>query len=292
MPKLRINLIKNYIFNGTTVAAPSLSSGLYIVATPIGSLKDITIRALEVLSGVDIVLCEDTRHSAKLLNAYGIKAKLMPYHDHNGENMRPYVVDKLREGLSLALISDAGTPLIADPGFKLVRDLAKEGFTVTPIAGASALITALSVAGLPTDCFLFDGFLPSKQQARLTRLEKLKSIDATLVFYESANRLNETLQDALSILGEREAVVARELTKMHEELRRGTLSTLITEDDLKGEIVLIIAPPDVQTMSEDKIDALLAKALLSMSVKEAAHMVSEATGLAKRPLYQRALELK
>jgi 16S rRNA (cytidine1402-2'-O)-methyltransferase len=283
----------SYLLHGAKIPAAKPPCGLYIVATPIGNLKDITIRALETLAGCDVIACEDTRHSGKLLAAYGIKNTLLSYHDHNGEAMRPVILAKLREGQAIALISDAGTPLIADPGFKLVREIASEGFQVFPIAGASALTSALSAAGLPTDSFLFDGFLPPKQAARIARLEVLKPLKATLVFYETAGRIHDVLADIQAVLGNREAVLAREITKMHEEFRRGTVEELLNNEvDPRGELVLMIAASNVEELDEAAIDDKLREALKNSSLKEAAAIVSIATGVSKRTLYQRALDLK
>jgi 16S rRNA (cytidine1402-2'-O)-methyltransferase len=284
---------KTFTINGKSTQAPEIPPGLYIVATPIGNLKDITLRALETLAAVDIIACEDTRHSGRLLQFYGIKNQLLPYHDHNGEEMRPVLLKKLAEGLRVALISDAGTPLIADPGYKLVREAASLNVTVTPIAGASALTSALSAAGLPTDSFLFDGFLPPKQAARRARLEELKPLKATLVFYETAGRIDEVLVDIEAVLGNREAVLAREITKLHEEFRRGLISELLENPIApRGEIVLMVAASQEALHDAASIDVMINEALKHGSLKEAAAIVAEATGISKRSLYQRALELK
>ena len=218
---------------------------LYLVATPIGNLADITHRALQVLKDVDLIACEDTRHTNKLLNHYGIGTKTISYHEHNEQQRATQLIDKLKEGSDIAVVSDAGTPSISDPGFRLVRAAIENDVNVVPVPGPSALISALVAAGLPTDEFFFAGFLPSRPNARRTRLTELQSVPGTLIFYEAPHRLVATLKDALEVLGEREAVVARELTKLHEEIRRGRLSQLTAyyadkKSDIRGEIVVLI----------------------------------------------------
>jgi len=218
---------------------------LYLVATPIGNLADITHRALQVLKDVDLIACEDTRHTHKLLNHYGITTKTISYHEHNEQHRATDLIDRLKQGTSIAVVSDAGTPSISDPGFRLVRAAIENDIPVVPIPGPSALITALIAAGLPTDEFFFAGFLPARTNARRARLSELQSVPGTLIFYEAPHRLAETLKDAYEILGEREAVVARELTKLHEEIRRGRLSALTADytdakQDIRGEIVVLI----------------------------------------------------
>ena len=217
---------------------------LYLVATPIGNLADITHRALQVLNDVDLIACEDTRHTHKLLNHYGINTKTIRYHEHNEQQRAAELIDRLKQGTSIAVVSDAGTPSISDPGFRLVCAAIENEIVVVPVPGPSALITALIAAGLPTDEFFFAGFLPSRTSARRTRLTELQSIPGTLIFYEAPHRLATTLADAYEILGEREAVVARELTKLHEEIRRGLLSKLTADytekTDIRGEIVVLI----------------------------------------------------
>lgn len=221
-----------------------MSGTLYLVATPIGNLADITHRAIQVLQHVSLIACEDTRHTHKLLQHYGIKTKTISYHDHNEQQRAVQLIDLLNQGSDVAVVSDAGTPSISDPGFRLVRAAIENGVPVVPVPGPSALISALVVAGLPTDEFFFAGFLPSKLNARRARLAELKSVPGTLIFYEAPHRLSATLKDAYEILGEREAVVARELTKLHEEIRRGRLSELANhyenEDNARGEIVVLI----------------------------------------------------
>ena len=217
---------------------------LYLVATPIGNLADITLRALQVLKDVDLIACEDTRHTHKLLNHYDINTKTISYHEHNDQQRAAELIERLKQGSNIAVVSDAGTPSISDPGFRLVRAAIESGITVVPVPGPSALISALIAAGLPTDEFFFAGFLPARANARRARLLELNSVPGTLIFYEAPHRLAETLKDAHEILGEREAVVARELTKLHEEIRRGRLSELAADyaekKDIRGEIVVLI----------------------------------------------------
>ena len=274
----------------------AVAPGLYVVSTPIGNLRDITLRALDILGGVEEVLAEDTRVASKLLSAYGIKARLSPYHDHNGAERRPGLLKRLEDGGRIALVSDAGTPLVSDPGWKLVHEALEHGIKVYPVPGASALLAGLVASGLPSDRFLFAGFLPPKSGARRTEIESLKQVPATLVFYESGPRLAESLADLAGVLGDREAAVARELTKLFEETRRGTLARLAAHYDEagppRGEIVLLVGPPkDVAATAAD-IDAALRVALNEMPTKAAASSVAEALGLPKRDVYQRALQLK
>lgn len=274
----------------------AVAPGLYVVSTPIGNLRDITLRALDILGGAEEVLAEDTRVASKLLSAYGIKARLSPYHDHNGAERRPGLLKRLEEGGRIALISDAGTPLVSDPGWKLVHEALEHGIKVYPVPGASALLAGLVASGLPSDRFLFAGFLPPKSGARRTEIESLKQVPATLVFYESGPRLAESLADLASVLGDREAAVARELTKLFEETRRGTLAELAVHYDEagppRGEIVLLVGPPKKVQATAADIDAALRVALNEMPTKAAASSVAEALGLPKRDVYQRALQLK
>ncbi len=278
----------------------SLDAGLYIVSTPIGNLSDITLRALEVLGDADTVLCEDQRVTRKLLCAHGISAKTMTYHEHNAEKQRPKVIKKLSEGAVLALVTDAGTPLISDPGYKLVSDVRREGFDVIPVPGPSALLAALVGSAMPTDRFLFAGFLPPKRGSRQSKLSSLANYDMTLVFYESGNRLEKMLKDVFSIMGDRQVTVARELTKKFEEFITGSLQGILQDlevrGQLKGEIVVIVGPPtesNVQKMDDDVLDEMLGEALgnMGMSVRDASAYVAEETGVQKRKLYARALAL-
>ena len=272
-----------------------LAAGLYVVATPIGNLRDITLRALDVLAQADLVLGEDTRVTGKLLHAYGISAKLERHDEHAAERARPKAMAALAEGKRVALVSDAGTPLISDPGYRLVREVAAEGHAVFPVPGASALVAGLSAAGLPTDRFLFVGFPPPKSAARRTFLADLAGIRATLVFYEGGSRLADSLADMAAVLGEREAVVCRELTKLYETIYRGPLSTLAADPRLdapKGEIVILVeAGRETEATAEDA-DAALADALTRLKPADAAAEVAKALGLSRRDLYRRAMELK
>lgn len=264
------------------------------MATPIGNLGDITLRALETLAGADLIACEDTRVTKKLLDRYAIATPLTPYHDHNAAKARPALLARLADGAAIALVSDAGTPLISDPGYKLVCAAQDAGHTVTALPGASAPLAALAVAGLPTDQFLFAGFLPAKQAARRARIAELGRIPATLVVFETGPRLAAALEDLAAGLGPREAVICRELTKLHEEVRRGDLAALaqaFAGGEPRGEIVLVIAPPEAPRASADDADNLLRAALARVSLKDAVGEVAEVTGLSRRTLYQRALEL-
>jgi 16S rRNA (cytidine1402-2'-O)-methyltransferase len=287
---------RRYTLAGQAIEAPRLAAGLYLVATPIGNLRDITLRALEMLAAAELVACEDTRVTRKLFDHYGLSAPLMPYHDHNAETARPKILARIAAGDAVALVSDAGTPLISDPGFKLVRDAAAAGLPVTAAPGASAAVMALTVAGLPTDRFFFEGFLPSRSAARRTRIAELARIPATLVLYESGPRLGDAFGDLAEGLGARDAAVCRELTKLHEEVRRGTLETLARhyagDAETRGEIAIVIAPGDAPPPSgADEIDALLRAALTRVSLKDAVAEVAAATGEQRRAVYSRALEL-
>lgn len=278
------------------INANPVAPGLYLVATPIGNLDDITLRALHVLKSAHIIACEDTRTSGVLLRHYGINTPTLSYHEHNGDAMRPKLLARLAAGEIVALISDAGTPLISDPGYKLVRDVADAGHAVIPIPGASSLLSALIASGLPTNLFTFLGFLPHKQQARRSLLASHSHTSHTLIAFESPGRLPDTLADMHEIWGDdRELSVARELTKKFEEHRRGTVAALAAHYAAagapKGEIVLIIGPGPEKTTSAGDIDQLLKQALATHSVKDAAQLVASATGMPKRELYQRALHL-
>jgi 16S rRNA (cytidine1402-2'-O)-methyltransferase len=273
-----------------------LSPGLYLVSTPIGNLGDMTLRALDALAGADAVLCEDTRVTAKLLARHGIAAALVPYHDHNAATMRPRLVERLKQGQALALVSDAGTPLISDPGYKLVRAALAAGIAVTSLPGASAILAALQLSGLPPDRFCFLGFLPAKAQARRRTIEEARKIPATLVFYETAPRLVSSLADMKDVLGDRPAAVARELTKLFEEVRRGTLAELVAHyreaGPPKGELAVVVGPPEAAASSAASLDHDLAAALARMSLKQAVTSVARASGLRRKLVYARALALK
>jgi 16S rRNA (cytidine1402-2'-O)-methyltransferase len=273
-----------------------LAAGLYLVATPIGNLSDISLRALSILARTPLIAAEDTRHSKKLLSHFGIDTPLTPYHEHNAERERPKLLARIRAGYAVALISDAGTPLVSDPGYKLVREALDEGLTVTSIPGPSATLAALTSAGLPTDTFLFAGFLPPKSGARQTRLAALKDVPATLILFETAPRLAKALADMAEVLGPREAVIARELTKLHETVLRGTLDTLagdLAAQTVKGEVVVVIAPPRAEETEIDdaRILADLKAALKTQSFRDAVHGVTEAHGLKRARVYELGLSL-
>src|ERR1700729_3336930 len=264
---------RNYAINGQRLTAPKPAAGLYLVATPIGNLGDVTLRALEVLAGVDLIACEDTRITRRLTERYAISAQLKQYHEHKAALARPKILEHLARGASIALVSDAGTPLISDPGFKLVREVCAAGHAVIALPGPSSVLAALSVAALPTDRFFFEGFLPPKQVARRTRLTELARIDATLVMFESGNRVQDTLADLADIMGARDGAVCREMTKMHEEIRRAPLAELAKAAgtlETRGEFVLVIGPPAAgsQIMAEDALDDLLRSQLQRASVKD------------------------
>jgi 16S rRNA (cytidine1402-2'-O)-methyltransferase len=269
-----------------------LAPGLYLVATPIGNLADITLRALSVLARADVILCEDTRHSRTLLAHFRIETPTRPYHEHNAARERPRVLADLETGRRVALISDAGTPLISDPGFKLVRASLEAGHRVEALPGPSAALTALGVAGLPTDAFFFAGFLPPKSAARRARIAELKDIPATLVFFEAPSRVTETLADLSVVLGGREAALTRELTKLHEEVLRSPLPQLaeqLAEKPIKGEAVIVVGPPQAGEVTDDEIAALLEGALRQMSLRDAAKVVAEALGVPKTRVYDLGL---
>ncbi|OFX13750.1 MAG: 16S rRNA (cytidine(1402)-2'-O)-methyltransferase [Alphaproteobacteria bacterium RIFOXYD12_FULL_60_8] len=269
---------------------------LAIVATPIGNMGDITRRAEETLRQAHLIACEDTRVTGKLLQRLGIKTPMTPYHEHNAAQVRPKLIERMKCGETVALVSDAGTPLISDPGYKLVTACREENVTVTTLPGASALLAALTLAGLPTDRFLFAGFLPDKSAARTAVARELSATPATLVFYESPRRLAACLADLAAVLGPRPASVCRELTKLYEEVRSAPLDELAAHyaaaETPKGEVVLVIGPPQVEAPTEADLDGLLRQALRSLSLKEAAQAVAEATGLPKRQVYACALEIK
>ncbi|HEY1735759.1 MAG TPA: 16S rRNA (cytidine(1402)-2'-O)-methyltransferase [Methylovirgula sp.] len=282
---------------GLRAEAEPLPPGLHVVATPIGNLADISLRALATLAAADAVIAEDTRVTKKLLAHYGIATPLVAYHEHNAEVMRPHLLARLATGAALALVSDAGTPLVSDPGYRLVGGALNQGTPVTSVPGASAVLAALVVAGLPTDRFFFEGFLPPRSAARRQRIAELASIPGTLVFFESPHRAAETLVDLHAVLGDRQAALARELTKHFETVRRGALgelaSLLATEEPPKGEIVLLVGPPAAQEPVIDaaELDLKISKALENLSVKDAAAVVSAETGQPRRKVYARAVEL-
>jgi 16S rRNA (cytidine1402-2'-O)-methyltransferase len=279
------------------IARP-LPPGLYLVATPIGNLGDVTLRALSVLARADVIAAEDTRHSKKLLSHFGLRGELVPYHEHNAERERPKLLARLRAGRSVALISDAGTPLISDPGYRLVREALDQGLMVTSIPGPSAPLAALTSSGLPTDTFLFVGFLPPKSGPRRARLEALKDLPATLVLFETAPRLAKSLADMADLLGAREAAICKELTKLHEGVTRGRLDALAAaaaeRDALKGEFVVVVAPPaaDADEPSDEMIKEQLVKALKLDSFRDAVRSVAEALNVSRARVYELGLKLK
>ncbi|MDO9382339.1 MAG: 16S rRNA (cytidine(1402)-2'-O)-methyltransferase [Hyphomicrobiaceae bacterium] len=275
--------------------AQVLPPALYLVATPIGNLSDISLRALTVLARADVIYCEDTRHSRTLLAHYAIDTVLKPYHEHNASSQRAHILDDLAAGRAVALISDAGTPLISDPGFKLVREAAAAQHDIIAIPGASATLTALTAAGLPTDAFFFAGFLPTRDGARQTRIKELVSVPGTLVFFEAPTRIGETLRDLASVLGDRPAAVARELTKLHEDVRRGPLAELAdaySKGDTRGEIVILVGPPGPIAVTDELVAGKLKAALETMSLRDAARVVSEVLGVPKARVYEIGLTLK
>lgn len=275
----------------------SFIKGLYLVATPIGNIRDISARAIEILTQATVVACEDTRVTAKLFSLLGISVPLTPYHEHNADKVRPQLIKRLKAGELIALVSDAGTPLISDPGYRLVQDCIAEDIYVTAVPGASAVLTALQLSGLPCHRFLFSGFLPAKTAARKKELSELSAVPATLVFYETAPRLLATLKDSFDVLGDRNAAVTRELTKKFEQTVRGTLSELIEfykeNGQPKGEIVFLIGPPDKdQKPNLDQVTTILKQALNHMSLKDAVTDTAIRTGQNKKQVYEIALMLK
>jgi 16S rRNA (cytidine1402-2'-O)-methyltransferase len=286
---------RSYAPFGSPLPAPRAKPGLYLVATPIGNLGDVTLRALEILAGADVIACEDTRVTRKLTGRFGIATPLTPYHEHNAAAARPKLLARLAEGQAVALVSDAGTPLISDPGYRLVREAVAAGRRVTVLPGASSVLTALSLAGLPTDRFFFEGFLPPKPAARQKRIAQLARIPATLVLFETGPRIAAALADLAAGLGVRDAAICRELTKLHEEVRRGTLDALAADyaagRETRGEFVIVIAPPGEQAVAPGDLDALLRQALARASLKDAVGEVALATGRPRREVYRRALAL-
>lgn len=287
---------RHYVLGGARFLARPLEPGLHVVATPIGNLRDMTLRAVETMAAASLVACEDSRVTRRLVDHFALAVKLVPYHEHNAAEMRPKLLARLAAGESVALVSDAGTPLVSDPGFKLVEAAREAGHRVIPVPGPSAVMAALVAAGLPTDAFFFAGFLPPKTAGRRGRARALAAVPGSLVFFETGPRLAASLADLAAELGDRQAAVCRELTKLHEEVRRGTLSALAADyaaaPDPKGEIVVVVGPPgEAPPPADTDIEAMLRAALAGGSVKDAAAAVATATGLPKRDLYQRALLL-
>ncbi len=277
------------------ISERGLEPGLYVVSTPIGNLGDITLRALAVLNSADLICAEDTRRSGKLLSHFGIRAPVRAYHEHNAERERPKLLRALAEGQSVALVSDAGTPLISDPGYRLVEACLDEGRRVFAVPGAAAPVTALVAAGLPTDTFTFAGFLPAKKVARRARLGELAAMPGTLIFFEAQSRIGASLNDMAEVLGARPAAVARELTKLHEEVVRGTLPELSERFEgqtVKGELVVVVGPGVASEVSDADIVARLSDVLADASLRDAARLVANETGAAKSRVYDLALQVK
>lgn len=288
---------RRYSIKGVAFEAESLAPGLHVTSTPIGHLADISLRAVNALAAADEILCEDTRVTGKLLQRYGINTRLVPYHDHNAAKLRPRILAELQAGKALVLVSDAGTPLVSDPGFKLARAVIEAGLPLHVIPGASAPLAALALSGLPSDRFMFAGFLPEKQGERRRVLDELKAVPATLIFFESPRRIVAALADITERLGPRPVAVTRELTKLYEEALRGEaleVARLLSErDSIKGEITLVVAPPgDAPPPAQDTLDAALLEAAATMPAGKAAAEIAHRFGLAKKELYERLLILK
>jgi 16S rRNA (cytidine1402-2'-O)-methyltransferase len=289
--------VKGYLLNGVEMSPPALDAGLYVAATPIGNLADVTIRALETLAAADFIACEDTRVTSRLTKRYGIVTPLVVYREHNAERQRPRLLAEIANGKAVALVSDAGTPLVSDPGYRLVTEALAAGHKVVPIPGPSALLAGLMGAGLATDTFLFAGFLPPRSAARRTRLGELAAVPATLIFYEAPQRVAATLKDMADVLGgDRPAAVARELTKIFETFRHDRLKALAAEfadaPTPKGEVTILVGPPGAGTIDEAAIDAMLRQRLGQLSPSRAVAEVAAATGAPRSVVYARALALK
>jgi 16S rRNA (cytidine1402-2'-O)-methyltransferase len=288
---------RQFVVAGHAIPAGRIAPGLHIVATPIGNLADVTIRALSTLAGADLVYCEDTRMSRRLLERYAIRVPVSAYHEHNAQRLRPVILEQLKGGGRLALVSDAGMPLISDPGYKLVRECVEEGFPVHVVPGPSAPLMALVLSGLPTDRFTFAGFLPNRSGARRTMLAGLAGHGASLIFFDTAPRVAASLADIAEVLGDPPVALARELTKMHEEVLRGRASevaaAIAARGGLKGEITLVVAPPEPADLADDaEIDEALSAALAEMTPGKAASQLARRFGRPRRELYRRALALK
>ena len=288
---------RSFRLHNMAVPARPLEPALYLVATPIGNLGDITLRALETLAGADVLACEDTRVTRVLLDRYGIQNRPSAYHEHNADEVGPRLLQALEAGKSVALVSDAGTPLVSDPGYRLAQSAIEAGYRVVPIPGASAPLAALVGSGLPNDAFLFAGFLPTKDKARRDRLAEFAAAPATLMFFESPHRIGAALVAAADVLGgDRLASVCRELTKTYEEFRRGTLAELAAHyaevDNVKGEIVLVIGPPPERPVEQADVDAILRDLSKTLPTAKAAAEAARLTGLPRKELYQRLLDMK
>jgi len=286
-----------YTIQGHEFKAPPLAAGLHLVATPLGNLADVSLRSLAVLAAADIVLCEDTRITSRLMQRYSIATRLKPYHDHNAASVRPWLLEKLGAGAAIALVSDAGMPMVSDPGYKLVRDCIAHQVAVDVVPGPTAPVTALALSGLPSDRFLFAGFLSAKQGARLRQLQELSAIQATLLLFESAARISASLASIAEVMGNRPIAVAREMTKMHQEVLRGDaagiLAQLAGRPPLKGEISIVIGPPEGRDEpSEEDLSARLSELLREYPVSKAATLLAKETGQPKAALYDLAVSLK
>ena len=291
------DLTRSYIIGAHRFEAEPLAPGLYVVATPIGNLGDITVRALATLAAAETVLCEDTRTSGKLMERFVIKTKLSPYHEHNAQKARPHILERLQQGATIALISDAGMPLVSDPGYRLVKEAVELGIPVTACPGPSAVLTGLALSGLPTDRFLFAGFVPQKQGERRRLFEEFAKLKATLIFFESPHRIIETLHDLAMALPGRAVAVTRELTKLHEEVLRGTAfgiaEQLAARASVKGEITLLVGPPqEDEAVSDEDLDEAITQALASMPASKAASELAKRFNLNRQDIYQRILARK
>ena len=288
---------KSYIIGAARFEAESIAPGLYVVATPIGNLGDITIRALATLAAAEVILCEDTRTSGKLMERFAIRTKLSPYHEHNAQKVRPAIIERLKQGAAIALISDAGMPLVSDPGYRLVKEAVELGLPVTACPGPSAVLTGLALSGLPTDRFLFAGFVPQKQGERKRLFAEFEKLKATLIFFESPHRIVETLQDLGLALPGRQIAVTRELTKLHEEVLRGSAheiaETLAARPAVKGEITLIVGPPlEDEAVSDEVLAEAIAVAIQVMPASKAASEIAKRFNLNRSDIYQRILTMK
>ena len=287
----------SYIIGAHRYEAEPLAPGLYVVATPIGNLGDITVRALATLAAAETVLCEDTRTSGKLMERFAIRTKLSPYHEHNAQKARPHILERLQQGATIALISDAGMPLVSDPGYRLVKEAVELGIPVTACPGPSAVLTGLALSGLPTDRFLFAGFVPQKQGERRRLFEEFAKLKATLIFFESPHRIVETLHDLATALPGRAVAVTRELTKLHEEVLRGQAqeiaAQLAARAAVKGEITLLVGPPtEDEPVSDADIDIAINHALSTMPASKAASEVAKRFNANRADIYQRILSRK
>ncbi|MGF7158973.1 16S rRNA (cytidine1402-2'-O)-methyltransferase [Rhodoligotrophos appendicifer] len=289
---------RRFVIEGRSFSAARAEPGLHVTATPIGNLADVTLRSLQTLAGVDAILCEDTRVTRKLTTRYGIGTKLEPYHDHNAAKVRPGILDRLQEGAAIALVSDAGTPLVSDPGYKLVHEARDRGIRLHAIPGPSAVLAGLTISGLPSDSFMFAGFLPNRAGDRKRHLAQVADVPATLIFFESAQRIEAALASVAEVMGNRPVAVTRELTKLHEEALTGTAeevaAAIAVRGGVRGEITLLIGPPDAAAQETDDgdIDAEVLTALRTMSASRAAAHVAEALNLPRKRVYARALALK